>query len=125
MQESFEPDGYTLQSIISACTGLGALSSGMWVHTYMLRACDGYVGDDALVSDSLVEMYCKCGMLDLAKQVFDGMMKRDNHSWNLMILGFAMHGIAELAPEHFDEMTKARSRIEAEFDHICWHFECM
>lgn len=43
MQESFEPDGYTLQSSISACAGLGALSSGMWVHAYMLRACDGYV----------------------------------------------------------------------------------
>lgn len=62
--------------------------------------------DDVLVSHSLVEMSCKCWMLDLAKQVFDGMMNRDIHSWNSTILGFTMHGKAELALERFDEMTQ-------------------
>lgn len=106
MQETFEPDGYTLQSIISACASLGALSLGMWAYAYILRVCHNNLGSDILLNNSLVEMYCKCGMLDLAKQVFDRMVKRDVNSWNSMILGFAMHGKAELALEHFDEMTK-------------------
>lgn len=105
MQGSFEPDGYTLQSIISACAGLGALSLGIWAHAYVLRACDAKLGADVLLNNALVEMYCKCGMLDLAKQVFDGMLKRDINTWNSMILGLAMHGKAELALEHFDKMT--------------------
>jgi len=107
MQEAFEPDAYTLQSIISACAGVAALSSGMWAHAYVLRACYDSVGHGVLLNNSLVEMYCKCGMLDLAKQVFDGMVKHDVSSWNVMILGLAMHGKAELALELFGEMTEA------------------
>lgn len=105
MQGWFEPDGYTLQSIISACAGLGAFSLGVWVHAYVLRVCDAKLGTDVLLNNSLVEMYCKCGMLNLAKQVFDRMIKRDVNSWNSMILGLAMHGKSELALECFDEMT--------------------
>lgn len=106
MQNSFDPDGYTLRSVISACASLGAFSSGMWAHAYILRASDASLGTDVLVNNSLVEMYCKCGMLDLAKQVFNGMLKRDVNSWNSMILGLAMHGHVESAMEHFDKMTK-------------------
>ncbi|XP_021747982.1 pentatricopeptide repeat-containing protein At1g59720, chloroplastic/mitochondrial-like [Chenopodium quinoa] len=111
MQGWFEPDGYTLQSIISACAGLGALSLGVWAHAYVLRVCDAKLGSDVLLNNSLVEMYCKCGMLDLAKQVFDGMVKRDVNSWNNMILGLAMHGKSLLALEHFDEMTNVEGLV--------------
>ncbi|KAF1001983.1 hypothetical protein AG4045_019496 [Apium graveolens] len=37
-------------------------------------------------------MYCKCGAVDIARQLFERMNKHDVHSWNSMILGFAMHG---------------------------------
>ncbi|XP_056699871.1 pentatricopeptide repeat-containing protein At1g59720, chloroplastic/mitochondrial [Spinacia oleracea] len=105
MQGWFEPDGYTLQSIISACAGLGALSLGVWAHAYVLRVRDGKLGTDVLMNNSLVEMYCKCGMLDLAKQVFNRMVKHDVNSYNNMILGLAMHGKSELALKHFEDMT--------------------
>ncbi|KAK9750851.1 hypothetical protein RND81_02G226900 [Saponaria officinalis] len=106
MQGEFEPDGYTLQSVVSGCAGLGALSSGMWIHAYVLRGCDHKVSNDVLLNNALVEMYCKCGMLDLAKQVFNGMIKRDINSWNSMILGLASHGYSKLALEHLDKMSK-------------------
>ncbi|KAL9226268.1 hypothetical protein vseg_002100 [Gypsophila vaccaria] len=107
LEEGFVPDGYTLTSVVSGCAGLGALSSGLWVHAYVLKGCDRDVGGgDVLLSNALVEMYCKCGMVDLGKQVFDGMSKRDVNSWNSMILGLAAHGLYESALEHFDEMTR-------------------
>ncbi|KAH7570173.1 hypothetical protein ACOSQ2_018469 [Xanthoceras sorbifolium] len=106
MQNLFEPDGYTLQSIISACAGLGALSLGMWVHAYILKNCDSGLVSDVLVNNSLVEMYCKCGSLELAQQVFERMPKRDLTSWNSIILGFAMHGKAEAALEYFDSLVE-------------------
>ncbi|GMP94174.1 hypothetical protein CsSME_00043722 [Camellia sinensis var. sinensis] len=105
MQSLFEPDGYSLQSVVNACAGLGALSLGLWVHAYVLRKCDSDISDDVLMNSSLVDMYCKCGSLDIAKQVFERMQKRDVTSWNSMILGLAMHGQAEAALEYFTRMV--------------------
>eukprot|EP00257_Ricinus_communis_P016949 XP_015575272.1 pentatricopeptide repeat-containing protein At1g59720, chloroplastic/mitochondrial [Ricinus communis] len=105
LQELFEPDGYTMQSVLNACAGLCALSLGMWVHAYMLRKFDVEVTLDVLVDNCLLDMYCKCGSLDIAMQVFERMHKRDITSWNSMILGFAMHGKAELTFEYFDCMV--------------------
>ncbi|XP_074301142.1 pentatricopeptide repeat-containing protein At1g59720, chloroplastic/mitochondrial [Silene latifolia] len=111
MQREFDPDGYTLKSVVMGCAGLGALSSGMWVHAYVLRGCDGKVGNDVLLNNALVEMYFKCGMFDLAIRVFDEMGRRDINSWNSMILGLAIHGLSKLALEYFDEMTKVEGLI--------------
>ncbi|MCL7036432.1 hypothetical protein MKW94_015577 [Papaver nudicaule] len=79
MQDLFERDGFTMQSLVSACGGLGALSLGMWVHAYMVRNCDFYPKKKRLHNNS-----------------------RDVNSWNSMILGFAMHGEVKDALEAFD-----------------------
>ncbi|PIN15207.1 hypothetical protein CDL12_12139 [Handroanthus impetiginosus] len=104
MMPSFEPDGYTVQSVIDACAGLGSLSMGMWAHAYVLRKCETCANFDVLVKNSLIEMYCKCGSLRMAKQVFQQMSRRDVNSWNAMILGLAMHGQAENVFKHYDRM---------------------
>ncbi|KAL3511185.1 hypothetical protein ACH5RR_030586 [Cinchona calisaya] len=105
MQMLFEPDGYTVQSLIGACAGLGALSLGIWAHVYVLRRCKCDVNLEVLVNNSLVEMYCKCGALNLAVQVFEGMDNRDVNSWNLIIIGFGMHGKVEAALEYFRRLV--------------------
>lgn len=106
MQNMFEPDGYTMQSVISSCAGLGALSFGMWAHAYLLRKFGAdMVSDDVLVNNCLVDMYCKCGSWEIAQQVFERMPKRDVNSWNSMILGLAMHGKAETALDYFVTMV--------------------
>ncbi|KAK8563983.1 hypothetical protein V6N13_005800 [Hibiscus sabdariffa] len=109
MRKTLDPDGYTLQSVVSACAGLGALSLGMWVHAYLLKMCDFDLSVDVFINNALVDMYCKCGSLELARQVFEGMLKRDLTSWNHMILGFAMHGKAEAAIGCFHEMIRTES----------------
>nr|GEW85337.1 hypothetical protein [Tanacetum cinerariifolium] len=105
MQQSFEPDSFSIQSILRACAGLGALSLGMWAHAYVLKRCNPQVADDVLVNNCLLDMYCKCGSLETARLVFERMAKRDVTSWNTMILGFAMHGDAFEALEYFTRMT--------------------
>ncbi|KAK2990782.1 hypothetical protein RJ640_012683 [Escallonia rubra] len=105
MQALFESDGYSMQSVIRACAGLGALSLGMWAHAYILTRCDPNVASDVLVNNSLVDMYCKCGSYGMAQRVFETMEKRDVTSWNSMILGFAMHGKVEAAVEYFTRMV--------------------
>ena len=63
LQELFEPDGYTIQSVLNAYAGLCALSLGIWVHVYLLRKFDVDVTTDILVNNCLVDMYCNCGSL--------------------------------------------------------------
>lgn len=109
MQNVFKPDGYTLQSIINACAGLGGLALGMWAHAYILRMPDTGVASDVLVCSSLMDMYCKCGCLEFARQVFERMPERDITMWNSMILGFAMHGQAEAALECFSCLVRTES----------------
>ncbi|XP_010256087.1 PREDICTED: pentatricopeptide repeat-containing protein At1g59720, chloroplastic/mitochondrial isoform X2 [Nelumbo nucifera] len=106
VQSLYQPDGYTMQSVICACGGLGALSLGMWAHFYVLKNFSDDVANDVLMNNSLLDMYCKCGCLDMARQVFERMRTRDVTSWNSMILGFAMHGRVEAALESFASMCR-------------------
>lgn len=106
MQKFYDPDGYTIQSIANACAGAGALSLGMWAHVYALKKFDADGIDNVLLNTSLVDMYCKCGSLQIAQQLFHRMPKRDVSSWNSMILGFSTHGEVEAALEYFDRMVK-------------------
>ncbi|XP_049403763.1 pentatricopeptide repeat-containing protein At1g59720, chloroplastic/mitochondrial [Solanum stenotomum] len=108
MQKVFESDGYTMQSVLDACAGLGALSLGIWAHAYILRKCESSVDFDLLVNNCLLNMYCKCGSVDIAAQVFERMSRRDLNSWNTMILGFAMHGEVEAAFRCFNQMVSKR-----------------
>ncbi|XP_047336533.1 pentatricopeptide repeat-containing protein At1g59720, chloroplastic/mitochondrial isoform X2 [Impatiens glandulifera] len=105
MQDSFEPDGYMMLSVINACAGLRSLSLGMWAHAYISRNRENIrVNNDVLLYSSLVDMYCKCGSLQMAKQVFHSMNNHDVNSWNSIILGFASHGQGEAALRYFDLM---------------------
>ncbi|KAL0915884.1 hypothetical protein M5K25_013349 [Dendrobium thyrsiflorum] len=88
----FIPDVYTVQSLLSASGGLGALSIGMWVHTLLIKRLDSNARTDIMVNNSLIDLYSRCGSLSMARQVFDQMPERDVASWNTMILGLATHG---------------------------------
>ena len=55
--------------------------------------------------NALVDMYAKCGNLDKAWSVIEGMGERDLLSWNSMLHGIANHGHGERALELFVKMT--------------------
>ncbi|XP_029154455.2 pentatricopeptide repeat-containing protein At1g59720, chloroplastic/mitochondrial, partial [Arachis hypogaea] len=57
MQRIHDPDGYTMQSVISSCTGLVALSLGLWAHAYILKSSDKNMIDDVLVNTSLCDSF--------------------------------------------------------------------
>ncbi|KAL6870589.1 hypothetical protein ACP4OV_014437 [Aristida adscensionis] len=102
MQENgFQPTELTIVSVLGACADIGDLEMGMRIHNYLKSksiAADGYVGN------ALVDMYAKCGRLELARQVFDSMSIRDVTSWNTMIFALSVHGHSLDALELFDSM---------------------
>ncbi|MQL92525.1 hypothetical protein Taro_025146 [Colocasia esculenta] len=91
-----ELDEFVLTTALSACAHAGALDQGVWIHDYM-RNCRVAFLNDPHICTTLVSMYAKCGCIDKAAEVFDGVAQRSSFLWAAMIGGFAMHGFAREA----------------------------
>ncbi|KAI3449321.1 hypothetical protein Pfo_005986 [Paulownia fortunei] len=100
-KSKFKPNSITLVSILPICTKMGALKQGMEVHGHAIRSS---LTMAASVSNSLVDMYCKCGYLGLGLKVFDHMMEKDIVSYNTIISAYGFHGYGKQALVLFDEM---------------------
>ncbi|CAK9135215.1 unnamed protein product [Ilex paraguariensis] len=104
MQKSgVEPDKVILTSVLSACASLGALDYGRWVHEHTDRKGIKW---DIHIGTAMVDMYAKCGCIELALQIFNGMSCRNVFTWNALLGGLAMHGHGHKALEHFDQMVR-------------------
>lgn len=95
------PDFVTIVSVLSAVANLGVLGFGLWVHRLALKL--GF-GDNIKVNNSLIDMYCRCGCVEFAHQVFDEMPRRSLISWNSIIVGLACNACAEDALHYFRSM---------------------
>ncbi|XP_062211871.1 pentatricopeptide repeat-containing protein At2g42920, chloroplastic-like [Phragmites australis] len=103
--DGVEPNANVLVSVLGCCANLGALEQGAWVHAYIGTH---RVAMNALVVTALVDMYCKCGSIHKARQVFDtarsqGLAKLS--SWNSMMQGLAVHGQCQEAVALFSELN--------------------
>ncbi|XVF09772.1 hypothetical protein REPUB_Repub07fG0124900 [Reevesia pubescens] len=101
------PDEITVASVLSACANLGALDVGQAVHEYI---CKHGIRADVYVRNSLIDMYCKCGVVEKALEVFHNMKEKDSVSWTSVISGLAVNGFADSAVEYFSQMLKAGVR---------------
>ncbi|KAK9274776.1 hypothetical protein L1049_022028 [Liquidambar formosana] len=102
----FEPDDVTLVSVTSACGSLGDLILALQLHKYVFQARK-LEKSDILMLNSLIDMYGKCGRMDLAYRVFSRMEQRNVSSWTSMIVGHAMHGHVNDALKCFCNMREA------------------
>ncbi|XP_038690697.1 pentatricopeptide repeat-containing protein At5g66520-like [Tripterygium wilfordii] len=104
MEEAgLRPNEVTVVAVLAACADLGALDLGRRVHEYSNKS--GFK-KNVRVSNTLIDMYVKCGCLDDARRVFDEMGERTIVSWSAMIVGLAMHGEAEEAIRLFSIMIE-------------------
>ncbi|PRQ50724.1 putative pentatricopeptide [Rosa chinensis] len=87
--ENVDYDYITIVSVISACASLGALNTGKWLHELVKRK--GF-GTNVSVTKALIDMYAKCGNIDLAKNVFQKLPHRSVVSWTSIIGACASHG---------------------------------
>lgn len=90
-------------SILSACANLGALGLGRRLHKHLDR---GGSGLDLFTGTALVDMYCKCGVVDEAAEVFNRMPKKNVVAFSSMIMGLAMNGRCAEALRIFDKMRE-------------------
>ncbi|XP_024543687.1 pentatricopeptide repeat-containing protein At1g11290, chloroplastic-like isoform X2 [Selaginella moellendorffii] len=123
--ERFAPNSRTFVAVIGACSALAAaqskkkarardeeeawLDKGVAIHGQaVIAGCD----TDLFVASSLVDVYAKCGSMELARKVFDSMPRHDTVSWNTLILGYSDNGESHSALESFARMRReASSRL--------------
>ncbi|KAL9404348.1 hypothetical protein Peur_001320 [Populus x canadensis] len=78
----------TLSTLLLACAHEGALRVGMCLHDQVIKM--GYV-NNVIMATSIIDMYCKCGQAEMARNAFDGMKEKNVRSWTAMIAGYGMH----------------------------------
>ncbi|EFJ16636.1 hypothetical protein SELMODRAFT_116290 [Selaginella moellendorffii] len=90
-------DKVTYVAALDACSGLaGGLAHGKLIHGYMLD--HGFSNRlDTVAATALVNMYGKCGSLQEARKIFDGMLHRDVVTWTSLIVAYAQHSEIEQA----------------------------
>ncbi|KAJ8750438.1 hypothetical protein K2173_015577 [Erythroxylum novogranatense] len=94
-------DKVTMVSLLLACTHLGALDLGKWLHAYIKKQ---KIEVDVALGTALVDMYAKCGSIEIALKVFHELPEKDVMAWTATIVGLAMCGQGEKALEYFQEM---------------------
>uniref|UniRef100_A0A1D1ZFL5 Pentatricopeptide repeat-containing protein At5g66520 n=1 Tax=Anthurium amnicola TaxID=1678845 RepID=A0A1D1ZFL5_9ARAE len=102
--EGLQANEGTLVSVLSACAQVGALEQGKWVHGYLKSKG---IKETVFLGTSLIDMYAKCGELELALEVFNRMNEKNLLSWTTLIKGLAMHGRGVEALHLFSEMEKS------------------
>ncbi|KAM1711674.1 hypothetical protein ACFXTN_001897 [Malus domestica] len=103
MAANVRPDEIAVASVLSACAHVGSLDVGETVHHYIKTHG---VKVDVYVGNALIDMYCKCGVVEKAMEVFQWMEKKDSVSWTSVISGLAVNGFADSALECFSRMLR-------------------
>ncbi|XP_039115195.1 pentatricopeptide repeat-containing protein At1g08070, chloroplastic-like [Dioscorea cayenensis subsp. rotundata] len=101
VRRSIRFDAMTPVGALSACGRRVDLDTGQKIHA--LVVVNGFHLDFYLGS-SLVSMYARCGAVDLARQLFDGMPQRNVVCWTSMISGYAHSGLFVESIELFRQM---------------------
>eukprot|EP01018_Ginkgo_biloba_P030400 Gb_19693 [translate_table: standard] len=94
----------TITIILSACAQIAALQLGKMIHASIIR---GGFESDVFVGSALIDMYAKCGSVEIAFEVFNKMVAKNVVSWNAMIAGYGMHGQGEKALTLYHQMQQA------------------
>ncbi|XP_027368603.1 pentatricopeptide repeat-containing protein At4g39952, mitochondrial [Abrus precatorius] len=89
-------------SAIASCAQLGATNLGRSLHCNVIKS---FLHDNVSVTNSLIEMYGKCGKITFASRIFNR-SERDVISWNTLILSHIHVEHHEEAVNLFNKMIK-------------------
>ncbi|KAK9742652.1 hypothetical protein RND81_03G188600 [Saponaria officinalis] len=110
MSNEFEvcPSAVSLVNVLPCCGSLGSVQWGRQVHGFAMR---NGLFDDVYVGNALVDMYAKCGIIEVASKVFKCIQAKDVVSWNVMVIAYAQAGRFNEALSLFEDMKN--EHIEA------------
>ncbi|KAM2544343.1 hypothetical protein TB1_016045 [Malus domestica] len=99
----YSPDSITISSLLSGCGQIGYLRFGEKLHNYVLR---NNLEVEDFVGTALIDMYTKCGRIELAERVFKSIQEPCLASWNSILLGYSHYGSEHRALACFLKMQE-------------------
>lgn len=99
--EGVAPSKFTITGVVSAFSSMGDLRGGGGMHGLVEKS--GH-GADVAVSNSLIDLYGKCGAVEEAGRIFGAVPEKDLLSWNSMIAALVQSGDYGGALRLFDRM---------------------
>ncbi|RDY04994.1 Pentatricopeptide repeat-containing protein, partial [Mucuna pruriens] len=104
-----QPDLLTVVSLASIFGQLSDRRISRAVHGFVMR--HGWLEEDVVIGNALVNMYAKLGSIDCARAVFEQLPVKDVISWNTLITGYAQNGLASEAIDAYNMMRECRTII--------------
>lgn len=101
IDEGVRPDHFVFPKVFKACSELKNYTIGKNVYDYMLSI--GFEGNP-FVKKCVLDMFVKCGKMELARKFFEEMEYKDVLVWNMMISGYASKGDFKRALAYFEAM---------------------
>lgn len=99
----FQPNEFTLSSVLKACGAAASDCFGRQVHAYCFKY--GYAWN-VYVGSSVLDMYARFGRMDDAQLAFDTLESKNEVSWNALIAGYARKAEGEHALATFVGMLQ-------------------
>ncbi|XP_028553899.1 pentatricopeptide repeat-containing protein At3g18970-like [Dendrobium catenatum] len=101
------PDYASYAYVFRSCARLRAAREGKQVHARVLK--EGLESQLALAT-TCVYFYALCRDMEAARRLFDKMTERSSVSWNAMITGYCVNGLAKEALLLFKGMAYSEAR---------------
>ncbi|KAJ6750441.1 hypothetical protein OIU85_001019 [Salix viminalis] len=109
-REGLSPDSFTFPFVLKACARVLDSELAFKMHSLVLKAgCEA----DVFVNISLVNLYAKCGFIDNAFKVFDGITEKNFASWTATISGYVGVGKCKEAIEMFRRLLEKGLRPDS------------
>ncbi|CAN6721346.1 unnamed protein product [Malus baccata var. baccata] len=94
-------DEFVLSSLMGVFADFAFIEQGKQMHAFTIKIPCGL---DILVTNSILDMYLKCGLTDEAERLFYETPMRNVISWTIMITGYGKHGLGRKSIYLFNQM---------------------
>ncbi|CAN6447240.1 unnamed protein product [Victoria cruziana] len=101
--EGMIPNEFTYVAGFISTSQLASLLHGSQLHNQVIK---NGLESEPFVSNSLLDMYSKCGSIQDAQKLFDAISSKDVVCWNSMVSCYAQHGHAFEAFLMFEKMQE-------------------
>lgn len=107
-KDGVRPNEFTLATGLKACCDSLDLEFGKQLHAEAVKV--GFFSD-LFVGSALVDLYGKCGAMELADRAFICMPEQNAVSWNALLSGYAQNGDVEKVLKLFYGITESEMKF--------------